>query len=186
MMLSWKLQCMKMRTMTFQGSVRILTCVLKHLSTGRVFLQTYPTIPIMKTSINNCKPFMVDSSTSTSSNGFENHNLKKKKGFLPYVLSQDFILHVQTLEASRNMCFRMQELIWTQEKLMCFQSVARRRSSWITTGSLWINTYTKSAMKVVIKIVLFGKILLFYLSLSLSNRPQFPPRILIIGWWSSN
>ena len=142
-------------------SMIIVPCGLNSLLTGRVFWQTPPPIPIMKTSRNNYKPFMGYSSTSTSSNGFKNQCMQNKKDFLPSLFSQAFILHVQTLEPSINLCFWRQEIIWTQDKLICFQIVTRRSSSCITTGSSWINKYIKLIMKVVIKILLFDKIVLF-------------------------
>ena len=147
----------------------ILLCGLNILSTGRIFWQTPPPIPIMKTSGNNCKLFMGDSYTLNPSNGFENQSLQNKKGFLPSVLSQAVILHVHTLDPSRNMCFWRQELIWTHDKLICFQSITLRRSSWIITGSLWKNTDTKLITKVVIKILLFDKIVQFQILLYKKN-----------------
>ena len=139
MMLSWKLQRSKMITMPCKGGGIIVHCGLNSLSTGRVFWLTPSPIPIMKTSRNNSKPFMGYSSTLTPSNGFENKHLQKNKGLLPYVFLRAVILHVQTLEPSSNLYFWRQELIWTHDKLIGFQSVTRRRSSCITTGSLWIN-----------------------------------------------
>ena len=102
MMLLWKLQCTTMREMPWKGSVRILPCGLNSLLTGRIFWQTPPPIPIMKTSRKNYKQFMGDYSMLTPSNGFENQCLQNKKGLLPSVFSQAVILHVQTLEPSRN------------------------------------------------------------------------------------
>ena len=116
MMLLWKLQCTTMMTMPWKGSIRILPWGLNILSTGRVIWQTPPPIPTMKTSRNNCKPFMGDYPMLTPSNGFDNQRLQNKTGFIHSVFSQAFILHVHTLEPSRNLCFWRQELIWTQEK----------------------------------------------------------------------
>ena len=144
-----------MRKILSKGSVRTVPCRLNRLLAGSVFWQKPPPIPITKTSLTNCKPFMGYSSTSNPSNGFKNQTLQKKKYFLPYVFFQAVILHVQTLETSRNLCFVRKELIWTQEKLIRFQSVTQRSLICITTGSLWRNIYTKSVMKVVIKIILF-------------------------------
>ena len=48
---------------------------------------------------------MGDSSISNPSNGFENQCLRNNKGFLPSVFSQAVILHVHTLEPSRNILF---------------------------------------------------------------------------------
>ena len=155
MILLWKIQCTKIRTMHWQGSVRILPCGLNSLSAGRVLLQTTPPMTIMKASRNNYKPFMGDSSTLTPSNGFDNQHLQKKKILLPSVFLQAVILHVQTLDPSRNPCFWRQDLIWIQDKLICFRSVTRRRSSCITIGSLWRNKYTKLVFKVVIRILIF-------------------------------
>ena len=97
MMLSWKLQCTTTRKMPWQGSVLILPRRLNSLSTGQVFCQTPPLIPIMNTSRKNCKPFMGDLSTSTTSNGFDNQRLQKNEGLIPSVSLQAVILHVQTL-----------------------------------------------------------------------------------------
>ena len=161
MILSWEIQWTKMRKMSWKGSVIIVPCGLNSLSNGLVFGQTPPPIPIMKTSRKNFKPFMGYSSTSAPSNIFKNRHLQKIKGLFSSVLSQSVILHVQTLEPSRNICFCRKKLIWTQDKRICFQIVTWRRSSCITTGSLCGNTYTKLVMKLVIKIVIFDKILLF-------------------------
>ena len=103
---------------------------------------------------------MGDSSTLVSSNIFKNQRLKKKKGFLPSVFFQAVILHFQTLEPSGNF-FRRQELIWTQDKLICFQIVTQKRSSCLTKGSLWKNPYAKLVMELVIKLLIFDKIVLF-------------------------
>ena len=161
MMILWKLQCTTMRTMPWQGRVRMLPCGLNSLSTGHFLWQTPPPMPIMKTSENNWKPFMEDSSTSTPSNGFKNQSLQNKKGFIHSVFSQAVILYVQTLETSINLCFWRQELIWTQEKPVGLQSVTRRSSSCTPTGISWKNTNTKLLKKLVIKLVLFDKIVLF-------------------------
>ena len=104
-MLLWKLKCTTMRTMPWKGSVRIVPCGLNSLSTGRVFWQTTPTIPIRKNSINNCKPFIGDSYKLTSSIGFDNQRLQNEKGLIPYILFQTDILHVQNLDPSGNLCF---------------------------------------------------------------------------------
>ena len=115
MMLSWKLQFATMRTIPWKGSMRISPCGLESLLNVHTFWQKPSPIPKIKNSRNNYKPFIGYFSTSTPLYGFKNLCIQKNISLLTSVLLQGLILHVQTLEPSRNLYFWRQEVIWTQK-----------------------------------------------------------------------